>query len=192
MNHSRNLVSGLALVCALFAPQVASAVAEEPRLVPPGEVESVPFPGHGTELLLSAEDSPAGVAILEIEVPPRSFGAPPHVHSSEDEYFYVLEGTIQFLDRGETIEAREGSLMVLPRGHLHGFWNASDETARMLLTIAPGEFATFFDEVVAEIRRTAPKDARAVGALIGQAAAEHGVEIFPEKVPEAARAFLPR
>ncbi|NNL65940.1 MAG: cupin domain-containing protein [Myxococcales bacterium] len=143
--------------------------------------------------MLSDAVATAGrAAVLELSIPPRTFGAPPHVHSREDEHFYVLEGNVEFLDRERTISAGPGTLVVLPRHHLHGFWNASDEPARMLLIVTPGEFASFFDEVVVELRRSQAADAQAVGRIIGEVAARHGVEIFPDRVPESARDLVPR
>ncbi|GJM43174.1 MAG: hypothetical protein DHS20C21_00160 [Gemmatimonadota bacterium] len=130
--------------------------------------------------------------MLELELPPRTFGAPPHVHSSEDEYFYVLEGGVDFLDRGDVVRATTGSLVVLPRGYLHGFWNDTDLPARLLLIISPGEFSDFFDDVVVEIRRTHADDPEAIGGLIAQAAAQRGVEIHFDKVPASAVHLLPK
>lgn len=168
------------------------AHAGEPRVVSPGDTPVIEFPGHATEILSHAHDTPAGTAVLELTLPPRTFGAPPHVHTQEDEHFYVLEGAVDFLDRGEVIRAETGSLVVLPRGHLHGFWNDTDAPARLLLIVSPGGFTDFFDAVVAEIRRTHASDPKTVGGLIAQAAAERGVEVRFDQVPASAAHLLPR
>lgn len=174
-----------------LAALAATAHAESPRTVLPGTVPVTPFPGHATSLLSDHSSTASGVAVLEISVPPRTFGAPPHVHTREDEHFYVLEGTVEFLDRERTVTAGPGSLLVLPRGHLHGFWNASDEPARLLLVVSPGEFASFFDEVVAEIRRRNSESAAAIGRIVAEVASRHGVQVLPDRVPAAARHLLP-
>jgi len=178
----------------LFAIMVATNAlsAEEPHVVAPGTTAKIEFPGHATEVLSDHHDTPAGTSVLELTLPPRTFGAPPHVHHHEDEQFYVLEGAVDFLDRGEVVRAATGSLVVLPRGHLHGFWNDTDEQARLLLIISPGEFADFFDDVVAEIRRTHPDSPEKVGGLIAQAAAERGVDVHFDKVPASAVHLLPK
>lgn len=163
---------------------------KEPKVIKPGSVPAIPFPGHLTAQLAHAHDLEANLAVLELTLPPKTFGAPPHVHSREDEFFYVLEGTVHFLEREETVVAEKGTLMMLPRGHLHGFWNPTDEPARMLLMISPGEFAGFFDEVVARIKKENPDSPQKVGALLIEAAAKHGVQIHMDKVPEEARAFM--
>lgn len=153
---------------------------------------AVPFPGHATYHLAGKADTPAGTAIMEVVVPPRSFGAPPHSHSREDEYFYVLEGEITILDGEQTRTAGPGSLIVLPRNNLHGFWNAGEVATRMLLMVSPGDFASFFDDVVAEIRATNPDNPALVGKLIADKAAEYAVTVQPERLPASARAYLPK
>lgn len=173
----------------LFLLGTAQA-AEDPKAVPSDSVPAVPFPGHLTRQLAHSHDMAADIAVLELTVPPKTFGAPPHVHTREDECFYVLEGTVHFLEREKTIAAPAGTLMVLPRGHLHGFWNAGDEPARLLLIISPGEFAGFFDEVAARIKQEHPDSPENVGALLTEAATQRGVEIHFDQIPAAARAYI--
>jgi quercetin dioxygenase-like cupin family protein len=180
------------LIVAVLLSAAGLRAETEPRVVGPGEAESLEFPGHLTQVLSSHHDTAAGTSVLELTLPPRTFGAPPHVHSHEDEHFYVLEGQVDFLDRGEVVRAGAGSLAVLPRGHLHGFWNDSDEPARLLLIISPGGFSDFFDEVVAKIREAHPDDPRAVGALVVAAAAERGVTVHFDQVPASALHLLPK
>ncbi len=178
------------LLAVLTAAGAAMADAE-PRIVAPGQAEVIPFPGHDTRALSHQHDTPTGTVVLELALPPKTFGAPPHVHTNEDEQFYVLEGSVDFLDRGEVVRASEGSLVILPRGHLHGFWNGSDAPARLLLVISPGDFGDFFDEVVAGIRRTHAENPQAVGEQIAKAAAAREVEIHFDKVPASAVHLLP-
>ena len=159
------------------------AFASEPRVVLPGTSRLIPFPGHDTAVMADSGATPGQAAVLELVVPAKTFGAPPHIHADEDEFFYVLSGEVEFLDREARIEVGPGSLVILPRGHLHGFWNRSDQPASMLLVITPGEFAGFFDEVVAEIRRTNADTPERVGALIAKAAAARNVEVRMDKLP---------
>lgn len=178
------------IVFLLTAPTLAAA--GDPHIVQPGSTDSIEFPGHLTRILSDHHDTPAGTSILELTLPPRTFGAPPHIHSLEDEHFYVLEGSVDFLDRGNVTRASTGSLVVLPRGNLHGFWNDTDKSARLLLIISPGEFSDFFDAVVQEIRQTSADTPEAIGGLIAQAAATRGVEIHFDKVPASAIHLLPK
>ena len=168
-----------------------SSLAHEPQIVRAENSEAIPFPGHDTFLLSDHSSTQSQAAVLEILLPARTIGAPPHVHTREDEHFYVIEGAVQFLDRDRTITADAGSLVVLPRGHVHGFWNLTDKPARMLLIVTPGEFASFFDAVVAEIRLANPGDPQRVGAIIAEVAERYHVTVHPDKIPESAKPVLP-
>lgn len=176
------------LLCALWS---LNTIAHEPAVVLPGDVENTPFPGHQTYLLADHNKTTSKAAILEIEIPARTFGAPPHVHTKEDEHFYVISGNVEFLDREQTISTGPGSLVILPRGHLHGFWNLSEKPAKMLLVVTPGEFASFFDAVVAKVRKNNADNPAKVGKIITQVAEKFGVSVYPNKVPDSAKSVLP-
>ncbi len=148
-----------------------------PELVALDGAREIDFPGHRMRVLLEAEALEGDLAVFELTVPPKSLGAPPHVHSREDESFFVLEGELVFLSGEEEIRAAAGTTANLPRGHLHGFWNAGDTPARALLTITPAGFAPFFDEVVAELRARGLSAPHEIGALLTEVAARYGCEI---------------
>ena len=161
--------------------------AHEPVVVPPGEGRPVPVPFHETTLLLSETGSPAGVSIYEFVVSPRSGGAPPHRHTHEDEYAYVLEGTLTLMLGEQTVEAGPGTLAALTRGTVHAFWNATDQPVRTLFFISQGGFERFFDAVAVSLRDEPPANTQDANARIGAIAAEHGIEIRPELIPDEVR-----
>ena len=174
-------------------PAALMAAAHPPVIVPPGAGEDVPVPFHPVRLMLSGEASEGGVAFYEFTVPPESAGAPPHMHTREDEYFYVLSGEVTLLDGEEVVTAGPGALAAMTRGTTHAFWNAGDEELKMLCIVS-GEnaFEAFFDALVVEMRNEAPEGPEAFGALVGRVAAEHGIAIRPEALPaEAARFYAP-
>jgi hypothetical protein len=76
---------------------------------------------------------------------PRTLAAPPHRHSREDEYSFVLEGRMGALLGDDVVHAEAGDLVHKPRGQWHTFWNAGDTPCRILEIIAPGGFEDFFD-----------------------------------------------
>ena len=180
------------VICIAALLALSTTYGHEPKVVTKGNVTETPFPGHLTYLLSDETGTASGAAVLQIHLPAKTFGAPPHVHQLEDEHFYILSGEVEFLDREQTISAGPGSLVVLPRGHLHGFWNLTDAPAEMLIIVTPGKFASFFDEVVAVVRAEHPDDPEAVGEIIARVAAEHDVVIHPDKIPESALALMPR
>src|SRR6266481_9720019 len=64
--------------------------------------------------------------------PPRLI-APRHVHFSDDEAWYVLEGTLRIQVGDREMEARAGSSVLVPRGTPHTYWNPEPGPVRYLL-----------------------------------------------------------
>ncbi len=55
-------------------------------------------------------------------------GAPMHRHSREDEYTYVLEGSIGALLGDSVVIGNPGDLIFKPRNQWHTFWNCSRDS----------------------------------------------------------------
>jgi mannose-6-phosphate isomerase-like protein (cupin superfamily) len=64
--------------------------------------------------------------------PPRLI-APLHLHRSDDEAWYVLEGVLRVQVGNDVVEARAGSGVLVPRGTRHTYWNPSSGLTRYLL-----------------------------------------------------------
>ncbi len=84
----------------------------------------------------TGEETDGKYATWEAIVPPGG-DPPPHVHSREEESFYILEGEITFTVGEEKIAATEGMFANMPVGSLHSFKNRSDRQARMIVSVAP-------------------------------------------------------
>ena len=89
----------------------------------------------------------AGFAMVEHPLAPRTLAAPPHTHTHEDEYTYVLEGEVGVQVGDDVRVAKPGDLVLKPRGVQHAFWNAGDTPARVLEIISPAPFAEYFAEL---------------------------------------------
>jgi mannose-6-phosphate isomerase-like protein (cupin superfamily) len=72
--------------------------------------------------------------------PPRLI-APRHLHHSDDEAWYVLEGILRVQSGENEIEARAGSGVLVPRGTPHTYWNPGPGPLRYLLIMTPNIFA---------------------------------------------------
>lgn len=72
--------------------------------------------------------------------PPGTF-VPPHAHPTQDEFVYVLTGTLEadFVGDGgvDTQVANPGDLVRLPTGSAHGLFNRSGEPVTCLFWVAP-------------------------------------------------------
>jgi mannose-6-phosphate isomerase-like protein (cupin superfamily) len=69
-----------------------------------------------------------------VSLPPRLI-APRHVHKSDDEAWYVLEGTLRVQVGEDEVEARAGSAVLVPRGKAHTYWNPGPGPVRYLLVM---------------------------------------------------------
>ncbi|WP_421856657.1 cupin domain-containing protein [Oceanicaulis sp.] len=153
------------------------------------DLEDLGFPIHETVKLAARADTESGISVFEFIQPPRTLGAPPHRHAHEDELFYVLEGELSALAGEDTVTAGPGSLLILPRGAPHSFWNAGDTEARVLLIVSGSEFDGFFEAVAERLAASGP-DAD-LPAILDAVAAAHGIEMLPHLMPDSARALLP-
>ena len=141
-----------------------------PRVVRAGEGDVTGQPGLLDRYLLESANSSGRVALVEHVLGPKSLAAPVHRHSREDEYTFVLAGTLGVVEEGIEITATPGDLVVKPRGRWHTFWNAGDDELRVLEIIVPGGIEVLFR------RLAAPGGAYSPDTL-PDLAAEYGAEV---------------
>ncbi|MFC5216615.1 cupin domain-containing protein [Streptomyces coerulescens] len=120
-------------------------VSTRARHVRSGEGRSLWVVGDTYTIKAAGEETNGAFALIEASVPPGG-GPPPHVHSREDEAFYLLDGELEVLAGRSTTSVRAGDFVLLPRGLVHGFTNPGVTAARMLILTAPAGFERFFAE----------------------------------------------
>ncbi len=93
------------------------------------------------------------VGIFEDEVPPET-GPPPHLHRSQDETHYVLEGQFEFVIGERKVDAGAGSVVYVPRTTVHAFTNTGTQKGKILFINTPGgpleQFLVEFGEPVSD------------------------------------------
>ena len=129
-------------------------------------------PGDVYTFLVTGEETDGAYFVMEAIVPPGG-GPPPHIHTNEDETFYVLEGTPTFRLGDDTIVAGPGDFVNVPKGTPHCFHNASDAPVRMILTFTPAGIEHFFQETLEE--GATPGDVETVAARYAEAAPRYGL-----------------
>ncbi len=112
----------------------------------PGEGKTVPVPGHKITHKVVGVDTDGAYSLLEVEL--TGDGPPQHIHKTEDETFYVLEGEVKFLLGEHTAIAKTGTFVNIPRGTRHAFCRVDKKNAKLLTTFTPAGFEKFFDEAV--------------------------------------------
>lgn len=154
-------------------PAPAGPAASAPLLTRSGQGRVIRAFGDEITLLMGGRDNGGAYTAFLDRTPPGG-GPPPHRHEREDEWFYVLEGTVSFLLDGRWHDARPGDFAFAPRGSVHTFRNNTTQPTRMLVHTAPSGFEDFYLEAEQEFNRPGGPDmARAVAI-----AARHGIQIL--------------
>ena len=92
--------------------------------------------------------------LVEYHVAPHSAGAPPHIHRTFSESFFVLSGRLTVYHQGSWDPFGPGDFALVHEGGAHGFRNDGDEEAAFLILFAPGIARENFFLEMAEIRRS--------------------------------------
>ena len=147
----------------------------------PDEGDAFSAAGDVYRVLASGHQTGSVYALSEIRVSPNN-GPPPHIHSREDESFFVLEGEIEFQVGDEKITAQPGAFIQGPRGIAHSFRNNTQRSARILGFVAPAGFENFvkeFAQPVASFDSPAiPASKDEIEKLLA-AAPKYGIRILP-------------
>lgn len=150
------------------------------RVAPQGRTVSVV--GDVYRFLATGEETEGKYAQWEAIVLPGG-GPPPHVHSKEEEGFFILEGEITFTVSSERVVAQPGTFVNMPIGLVHGFKNETNRPARMIITVAPAGIENMFYEIGVPLAEGAtaalPPTKEEIEKLMA-AAPRYGIEI---KVP---------
>ena len=72
------------------------------------------------------------------QVTPPGWGPPRHIHSREDEIFYILDGSYELHVGDERRTVSAGASAILPRNIPHGFRNVASTLSRLVFVITPG------------------------------------------------------
>jgi quercetin dioxygenase-like cupin family protein len=154
------------------------AMNHPPTVRTPGEGKMIAVVGDVYRFLATGDETDGRYAMFEACVPPGG-GPPPHIHSREEESFYVLEGEVTFQIGDDRLVAKAGTFANMPIGSLHSFRNNTDEVARMIISVAPAGLEQMFLEVgqpVALGEQAPPASKAEIDRLLA-AAPRYGIEI---------------
>ena len=154
------------------------------KVVGPNDGNSGFLGSIGVRFMIDGEEAKGGFSLVEHPMSPRALAAPLHRHAREDEYSYILEGSMGALLGDEELVAGPGDLVFKPRNQWHTFWNAGDQPARILEIISPAGFERYFEELV-ELGGSAQADPQALVELCGR----YELEVDPESIPGLVERF---
>jgi len=144
-----------------------------PIVTPLDEDAAVWFLGQRSWLRAVASETGGSLGLVE-QIVDAGFSSPYHIHRSEDEVFYVVEGEVSFVSGEILARVGPGGLAFLPRDVPHGFRVEGELAARLLLFTTPAGFEGFVGELSEPTPPTAPPD---LDRLM-QVAAAHRIEIL--------------
>lgn len=165
--------------------EVYAVVGKGRVVVGPHEGVPVIEGGFGVVLKLAGAETGNSFSVVEHPLAPGVLAAPPHTHANEDEYSFVLEGTVGVLVGDEVYEAGPGSYVLKPRGVPHTFWNGGPGRARILEIISPAGFERYFEELAGVLSAGGPPDVARIEAL----ASRYGLAFHWERVAEISEKY---
>lgn len=130
----------------------------------PADGQEVRLGALGVVFKLFGEETGGLLSIVEHPLEPGAL-APPHVHTSEDEYSYILEGAVGVRIGDQEFTAQPGTYVCKPRGIPHTFWNAGPKPARLMEIICPAGLEHYFEELAKLLPADRPPDFEQIAAL---------------------------
>lgn len=146
----------------------------------PGETKSIDFGGLGVDWKIDASDTESRFSVVHHPIAPHTLAAPLHYHHNEDEYSYVLRGTLSALLGDDVVTAHPGDWVFKPRNQWHTFWNAGDTPCEIIEVISPAGFENYFRELA-----ESPLDPQS----IVQIAERYALDIDENSIPELCERF---
>ena len=99
-----------------------------------------------------------GLGVFEMTVPAGARVPPPHSHTDNEEFVYVLEGVLRYRVDDDIRELKPGEWMSTPRGSVHHFANTGTEPARALVMLTPDIGMQYFLDLAALVSAGGPPD----------------------------------
>ena len=96
------------------------------------------------DVKVSGSDTDGALAIFEQTSLSQGKGTPLHIHTSQDEIFYVIEGAYKFQVGQDKYDLATGDSIFLPRQVAHA-WTQVSEKGKMTVIMQPaGKLENFF------------------------------------------------
>jgi quercetin dioxygenase-like cupin family protein len=115
------------------------------HIIAPGEGERIWIVGDTMTFKATGETTRGKLLLFENLTTPGG-GPPPHIHTHEDEFFFVLDGRFEVRIGEEVHVLDPGGYAYVPRGAVHNFRNIAETASRILVGFTPAGMEGFFRE----------------------------------------------
>jgi quercetin dioxygenase-like cupin family protein len=135
--------------CTAYSAEMAGKTGNvrKPVILEPGEGRPYEMGGMYAVFKADGTDTLSRYNVSEWWLDPHTLGPGAHSHD-EDDIFYVIEGTLDFLVDDEWSTAPRGSFVLVPGGVTHTFRNSGDVRAGALNFGVPGGFEEMMPAIV--------------------------------------------
>lgn len=124
---------------------------------------------------LRSEDTEGAFSLTEILFQPGASGTPMHIHTREEETYYVIEGELLVCVGEEEIVFGPGGSILLPRNLKHKVAPASDRTTRVPMIITPPGL----ESMLMKLDQSRPGELDMKALL--QLSSDYGIQILPNE-----------
>jgi quercetin dioxygenase-like cupin family protein len=93
---------------------------------------------------ISSRDTDGELAVFEQNGFTPNGGPPLHIHSYQDEFFYIIDGEYLFQVGEEKYQMKSGDLIFLPRNVQHAFIQLSEKGKVIVSYLPAGKMEDFF------------------------------------------------
>lgn len=150
-----------------------------PAFIPAGSGVRIEAGSYRDQVMLNARQTAGLFTLFAREFMPGSH-VPLHIHSREEETFYLLEGRLRLQIGDMVAEVGPGDCVFTPRHVVHGWECISDTAARAVALVTPGaNFEGFFHAMG---QRTLDPSNPAVLADLIALCARFGIEMLPPAI----------
>lgn len=114
------------------------------------EIDIIKLKGRDYKLLACEKIQGCKNLCIGVSFFPAKKHAPGHIHDSEEEIIYCLEGKGQAVINSEIHEIKPGTVVFFPPKSLHSINNTGDKTIKLLYIFSPaakiGEYKDYGNE----------------------------------------------
>jgi len=96
------------------------------------------------DIKISGKDTENDISVFEQTGLTPNGGPPLHIHPSQDEWFYVIEGDYIFQCGDEKFNLKPGDTIFLPRNVQHAFAQLTDKGKMIVSYLPAGKMEDFF------------------------------------------------
>ena len=102
--------------------------------------------GSFWKIIAGGEDTENKYGLMDVTVLPKN-GAKSHIHSREDEVFYVIDGQFDLQYGENSIRATNGFHLFMKRGIPHSFKNIGNNEGKILIMFIPAGCEKLYEEL---------------------------------------------